>query len=351
MLRSGNFPFRFKQIKKDNLKFLIIQTAFTGDVVLATPIIEKLKKQYPDSQIDFVLRKGNEDLLKGHPFIHHVYVWNKKASKYLDLFRIIREIRRVQYDHVINLQRFASSGFMTLFSGAKNSSGFKKNPLSFFFKYRYPHEINGGKHEIERNLSLIAYLTEIDFQKPKLYPSSADFASIKKFNNEKEYICIAPASVWHTKQLPLNTWKKLIQLAQGNYDIFLLGGASDMDLCNQLLSESGVQANNNLAGKLSYLESAAIMQGARMNFVNDSAPMHMASAMNANVCAIYCSTIPAFGFRPVSDQSFMIEIQGPLYCRPCGIHGFKACPEKHFKCGKDVTAEKIYAVMSEIQSK
>ena len=62
-------------------KFLIIQTAFIGDVVLATIIIEKLHSNFPDAQIDFLLRKGNEGLLQNHPYLNEVLIWNKKENK------------------------------------------------------------------------------------------------------------------------------------------------------------------------------------------------------------------------------------------------------------------------------
>ena len=73
-----------------------------------------------------------------------------------------------------------------------------------------------------------------------------------------------------------------------------------------------------------------------MNYVNDSAPMHFASAMNAPVTAIYCSTIPGFGYGPLSDIRFIVEREEPLYCRPCGLHGYDNCPEGHFKCALDI---------------
>lgn len=327
------------------MKFLIIQTAFAGDVVLATPLIEKIKRNFPDSKIDFLLRKGNENLLEAHPLLNKVYVWDKKTAKYAGLFRIILEIRKNKYDHVINLQRFASSGIITLWSASKSSSGFNKNPLSFGFKFRYKHILDQGYHEIERNLSLISHLTDSSFERPKLYPSLKDYHSIKAYQTRVPYICIAPASVWFTKQLPMKTWVQLIELAKKDYVVYLLGGPSDLELCDKILSQSGLPEKNNLCGKLNFLESAALMEKAKMNFVNDSAPMHIASAMNANVCAIYCSTIPAYGFRPISDVSFILEMQGPLYCRPCGIHGLSSCPERHFKCAKDIRAERIYAVL------
>jgi len=101
----------------------------------------------------------------------------------------------------------------------------------------------------------------------------------------------------------------------------------------------------NLSGKLSFLESAALMQGAVMNFVNDSAPMHMASAMNAPVTAVYCSTVPSFGFGPLSDKSFVVETLEKLSCRPCGLHGYKDCPQGHFKCAYSIANKKLQSVL------
>jgi heptosyltransferase-2 len=73
--------------------------------------------------------------------------------------------------------------------------------------------------------------------------------------------------------------------------------------------------------------------------------MHIASAMNAPVCAVYCSTVPAFGFGPLSDESYIMEIDEPLYCRPCGLHGHRACPEGHFRCAKEIRTERLVEVL------
>ena len=93
------------------------------------------------------------------------------------------------------------------------------------------------------------------------------------------------------------------------------------------------------------MESAALMKDAVMNFVNDSAPMHLASAVNAPLCTIYCSTVPGFGFGPLSDISEVIEVDEELNCRPCGLHGHRSCPEGHFKCALEISNEKIQAVI------
>ena len=72
-------------------KILIIQTAFIGDVVLATALLEKWRRFYPEDQIDFLVRKGNEGLLDGHPFLHEVLIWNKKENKTKNLFQLLKK--------------------------------------------------------------------------------------------------------------------------------------------------------------------------------------------------------------------------------------------------------------------
>jgi len=323
-------------------KFLIIQTAFIGDVVLATPLIEKLHHFFPDAEIDFLLRKGNEQLFTGHPFIHEVLIWDKKVNKQKNLFRMLTRIRKNRYDKVINLQRFLATGLLAAFSGANEIIGFDKNPLSFLFTRKIKHYYGGDQpvHEITRNLELIKEFTDDNEFKPKLYPSQTDFNYIDALLSSK-FITVSPASVWFTKQFPPSKWISFIKSIPGGMGIYLLGGPGDISLC-EFISESCNRTELKvLTGSLTYLQSAALMSRAIMNYVNDSAPMHFASAMNAPVTVVYCSTIPGFGFGPLSEIRYIVEIDHPLYCRPCGLHGYKSCPEKHFRCAMDIRPEQI----------
>ena len=313
-------------------KILVIQTAFIGDVILATGVLEKLHQHYPQAQLDFLVRKGNEGLVKNHPFLNQTLVWNKKAGKYKNLMKMLKAIRSERYDLVVNIQRFANSGFLTAFSKGKVKVGFDKNPFSWAFDKKVPHYINNGKHEIERNHDLIAEFTDVVAAKPKLYPTSSDFEKVNALKAEP-FICFAPASVWFTKQYPKEKWIEFLSSTSFTGRVYALGAPSDQALCDEIIQKSGHQKAENLCGKLSLLESAALMKDAHMNFVNDSAPMHLASAMNAPTAAIFCSTIPDFGFGPLADNSKVIQIEEPLACRPCGLHGKKSCPEGHFKCG------------------
>ncbi len=321
-------------------KILIIQTAFLGDVILATPLIEKLKMFYPESSIDFLLRKGNEGLLKNHPKLRQVIIWDKRSGKYNSLSKVAKDVRKEKYDVLVNLQRFASSGVITTASNAKMRIGFNKNPLSFSFTHKFPHVIDKKMHEVARNLSLIEHLTDPSFQRPVLYPSESNLAKVKQFK-QTPYVCIAPASVWFTKQFPAEKWIELIDKLDPDKHVYLIGAPGDLDLCDEIKEKSVHGSVTILAGELNLLESAALMKDAKMNYVNDSAPMHMASAVNAPVTAIYCSTVPDFGFGPLSDESTILQIDEQLPCRPCGLHGKKSCPKDHFKCGYDINVDKV----------
>lgn len=316
-------------------KILIIQTAFLGDVILATPVIERLHRCYPDAQIDFLLRKGNESLLAGHPHLHRVLVRDKRGDgKVKSLRKTLKSVRTERYDLVVNLHRFLSSGIIAGFSGAKQIVGFDKNPLSWRFTRKFPHQF-GSKdqpiHEVDRNLSLIAHLTDGPDDPMRLYPSDEDVAQVKRSGN---YYCIAPTSVWFTKQWPAEKWVALADRLPADADVLLLGAPGDTEACQAIVSASKHPRVEVLAGKLSLLQSAALMRGAVMNYVNDSAPLHLASAMDAPVVAVFLSTVPEFGFGPRGRGGQIVETTEKLDCRPCGIHGFKTCPKGHFKCAE-----------------
>ena len=348
---------------------LLIQTAFIGDVILATALVEYLATHEPGAPLDVLVRRGNEGLLAGNPHIRRVLIWDKKNKKYPNLLRLLGQIRREKYGRVVTLQRFASTGFLTAFSGAAERVGFAENPFSRFFTRRVPHVIGDGTHEVERNLSLIkndklkikneSLDTDnssptirredeiFNSTKPRLYPTPADEAAAAPYAAVGKYICIAPTSVWFTKQYPAEKWLDLLAALPPHLPVYLLGGPPDAAACERLAQAAGRPGLVSLAGRLSLPASAALMRGAVLNYVNDSAPLHLCSAVDAPVCAIFCSTVPAFGFGPLSTFSRVVEHPGALACRPCGLHGHARCPLGHFRCALEIETPQLLAALAE----
>lgn len=331
------------------MKILIVQTAFIGDVILATSMAETIASLRPGSQIDFLVRNGNEGLLKNNPLISNVIVWNKK-KKLKSLFSSLALIRREKYDAVVNIQRFMNSGILTAFSGSKKRIGFSSNPASAMFTHKIQHKIphitphGGYLHEVQRNAQLLkAIIPELDIQKtqaPKLYFNREIETKILELTSGLEsYIVLAPTSVWFTKQWSAQRWSELAKALSAKHKLFFIGAPADREAIENIIDAS--PNCENLAGKLSLLESAYLMRDAARVFVNDSAPLHLASSVNAKTTAIFCSTIPEFGYTPLSDDSVVITRHPRLECQPCGLHGKKQCPLGHFKCSLEIIADEV----------
>lgn len=320
-------------------RILVIQTAFIGDAILATSLLETLHAGLPEASIDLLIRKGNESLFHVHPYLNRILIWDKKGGKYKSLFGLLKQIRKTRYDYVLNLQRYGSTGLLTAFSKAGVTIGFDKNPFSRLFSQRFRHQFGKGIHEVERNYLLATPLTDAPLQKPRIYPTAEDYQRVTEYQ-KTPYYCIAPTSVWYTKQFPLSQWSKLIHQLPDHFPVYLLGAPGDFEAAEELKKTTHGKKVVNLCGKLNLLQSAALMQGARLNYVNDSAPMHLCSAVDAPVCAVYCSTVPDFGYGPLSTESYVIETELTLPCRPCGIHGHRQCPQGHFNCAMTIDTSK-----------
>lgn len=327
---------------------LIIQTAFIGDVILSTVLVENIKRNFPDAKIDFLTKKGNESLLENHPYLSNVFTWNKKEGKYRHLFQLLKTIRRQRYDLIINVQRFAATGLLAGLSGAKQIIGYNKNPFKFLFTHRVAHRLGEDYpfvHEISRCNDLLETIVSNPVKKPRIYPSPADYQHVAPYS-EQPFIVVAPGSVWFTKQVPVQKWIAIINRLPGTLPIYIIGSEKEESIARTIIDGLPTHTQiHSLTGKLTLLQSAALMQSAVFNIVNDSAPLHLASAVDAPVIALYCSTSPAFGFTPLSTESYSIEADEPLPCHPCGLHGKAACPENHFNCGKLLNEQKIAALV------
>lgn len=327
---------------------LIIQTAFIGDTILASHFARAVKDQYPHSKIHFFLRKGNESVIQGLPTIEKTWVWSKENGKTKNLIKLIMELRKIKFDMVFNLHRHFNSGLVTALMKSPMKVGFKQNPLSFFYTRKIHHQIPDprGWHEVQRNLELIPGFKIVDnskIYKPELPLQEKNFQKVSPFVNEP-YFVIAPASVWFTKAWSEEKFRELttglVQLGK----VYFIGAPSDRELCDRIRKD--LPQTENLCGLLSLLDSAALMKNAKRVFVNDSAPLHLASCVNAKTTAIFCSTVPAFGYTPLADDSVVVDVGNSLSCRPCGLHGHKNCPLGHYKCSQDIEVKKVLATIS-----
>ncbi len=247
---------------KPNPKILVIQTAYLGDVILTLPVVQNIKKQLPEAEIDFMCIPQTEEVLKNNPYITNLIVYDKRGkSKASKLREIISRVRKSEYDIVLSPHRSFRSALITHLSGAKIRIGFNRNSMSNLLTHSVPYI--SDTHEILRNLELVKSIPGIlltdenQILKPELFPSEDDKEIVDKLftphtTHSRHYISLAPCSKWFTKQLPKNISIEIIySLIDKGYKVILIGGKDDISYCNEIESEAKTEMLLNMCGKLS----------------------------------------------------------------------------------------------------
>jgi heptosyltransferase-2 len=336
-------------------KILIVQTAFLGDVILTTPLIKGIKKISPDSFLSFLLIPETQDVLANNPRLDEIIIYDKrnKEKGIHFFFSLVKKVKSKGFDKALIPHRSLRSACLCFLSKIPRRIGFDRSAGSFLFTRKVKYQKN--HHEIERNLSLLSNFKEKKEFLPELFPSQEDFSKVEMFFRDQnldageKLVGMAPGSIWATKRwLPQRFGQVADRLMKDSKaNIVFLGSKEDEDLCYQisnLMKKQPIMA----AGKMSFLQASALISKCEVILSNDSAPVHMAVAVGTPVVEIYGSTTPQFGFYPYGDKNVIIE--KPLYCRPCGIHGKNKCPEKHFRCMREITAEQVFeAIMRVLQ--
>ncbi len=333
-------------------RILIIQTAFLGDVILSTPLIKALRELFPDSFISYLLIPETKKVLENNPYLNEILVYDKRNKKGpIQFFRMVGKIKERGYDLAVIPHRSIRSALLSYLSNISQRIGFDNSVGSFLFANKVHYVKN--VHEIERNLLL---LSDFDYHpinvNPELFPSSDDYSYARNLlhdsdiREDEKIVGIAPGSVWATKRWLPERFAEVADLLQqkSGVKVVFLGSEEDEKLCKRIAGQMKTQSVI-LAGKTDILQSAAIISLCRVILSNDSAPVHIASAMKRPVVAIFGSTIPEFGFAPYGEGHLIV--QKKMECRPCGIHGKQKCPQKHFNCMKEITTEEVFkAVVS-----
>ena len=336
------------------MNILIIHTAFIGDIVLSTALVSKVKEKYPDSDIYYLTTPLGKEILKNNPKIKEIIVYDKKGKDkgFGAFISFVRKIRKLKIDVCLTPHRYLRSSILSFLSGASIRVGYDIASLSFVYNKKIKYDKT--KHEVEKLLSFVD-------DSPKrfeleMYPSEKDKIKIdtilKNFSQNKKIILIAPGSKWFTKRWPEEYFKTLIQNLVKRNDLLIVitGGKEEKEI--ELNLDSKVL---DLRGEISLLELAELTKRAILVVSNDSAPIHITSAFpNTRIVGIFGPTVKEFGFFPCSKNSKVFEING-LYCRPCAIHGGNFCPEKHFRCMREITPDlvenEIYNYITGIDSK
>ena len=318
------------------MNILIVQCSFLGDMILSTPVIRAICEQHPNALLTLMTTPLAAPLMKSDPDLSEVMVFDKRGREkgISGILKKAAQLKQKKFDQVYSLHRSYRTALVLFLAGIPARIGFLEASLSFLYSRRIKR-LDKGHHAVLRNLSLIKDFSANQAAAPemKLFtPDSAGMspAVLAETAKSQPYAVLAPGSAWETKKWNWQGFARLsVLLDEMDIRVFLIGGPDETGTCGKIADKGSA---GDFSGKLSLAETLFLMNQACLVVTNDSMAMHMASATKRPTVAVFCSTIPSFGFGPWQNPlSIIVEPQG-LDCRPCGDHGHRICPNGTNAC-------------------
>jgi heptosyltransferase-2 len=348
---------------------LVIQTSFLGDMVLTTPLLARLAERGP---VDVVATPANAGLLANHPAVRDIIVFDKRgaARGLRGLKRIANQVRwrettggrELRNTRVAYLaQGSVRSATLAILGGVGERVGFATSSARLLYTRRvaYRQDLHHAAR-LWQLASVVANELPDAPLAPSLYPGAQDIAAVNalleanRVAANEPLIALAPGSVWATKRWP--SYEALAENIARNpllssHRVVVVGTLADRGLAEAIgerLLHLGAPAVVDATGRLSLLASADLLSRSRALVTNDSAPLHLASAMGTPTVALFGPTVPAFGFGSLAPTHVELGARA-LPCRPCHAHGPQACPLGHWKCMRELSPDSVTQALAQLQ--
>jgi heptosyltransferase-2 len=325
-----------------------VQTSFLGDVVLTTPLLSALRRELRPRRLAVVVRPEAAPLLAHHPCVDEVLLDDKRGADggLTGLVRVARRLRAERFDVAVAPHRSLRTALVLTLAGIPLRIGFAIPPGAMLYHVRVPRE--RSRQDVERNLALMAAFgsrPEAHLEAPRLVPDPAAEERARQLLVQagvegRVLYGVCPGSVWATKRWSAEGYGALVRGLRSDDDtqVLLLGGPDDAAVAEAVQHHAGGSAVN-FVGRTDLETFVAVVARLRALVSNDSAPMHVATALGIPVVAIFCATTPAQGYRPYGTRAAVVEAD--LECRPCGRHGGRRCPRGTGDCMRLVGAAEV----------
>ncbi len=332
------------------MRVLLVRLSSLGDVVLASAAVEALRSARPDAEIHVLTKPAFREVFANNPGVTSQVDWDPGRGP----GDLVRRVRAGRYDHVVDLHRNLRTLLLRLAARGPRWHGCRKGVVRrrVAVALRRP-AVLPRDHVVDRYVAALGGLgvPPVRFL-PRVYPGGGDRARAAAlleaagWDGGSAPVGLAPGARWATKAWPADRWRELAGRvrAGGGFPV-VLGGGGDAALGHDILA-AGPGAN--LAGETSILETAAVLERCAVLVTNDSAPLHLATAVGTRVVALFGPTVRGFGFYPLGPGDVVVEQDLP--CRPCSLHGDDRCPRGHPRCMVDVEVDEVGARMASLET-
>ncbi len=318
---------------KEIKKILVIRLSALGDTIHTLPLVNALRKEFKNAQIDWIVEDKAAKFVVNNPLINNVYVLEKKKwqkqgflTAQKEFFNIIKKIRIENYDVAADTQQLLKSSIIMGLSKGKRKIALDGGRE---FSRIFANEIikTGKKqfdinyHVVKRNLEIAKYLgckdLEIEFVLPDFTNEySQNIVNIiDNLDKAKKTIVIAPATTWDNKHWKIQGWIDVINEFKDKNNIIITASEKEKDLTSKILANIQNKNITDLSGKTSLSDLVYIYKNADIIVSPDSGSAHIAWAVRKpKIITLFFAT-SALRTAPYGDKYF--SVSSDLTCSPC----------------------------------
>jgi lipopolysaccharide heptosyltransferase II len=326
---------------------LVIRTDRVGDVLLSTPAVRALREQFPQSRISFLATPYTKELLLGNPDISEMLVYDHHLSLTGKL-RFIGELKRRNFDLAVVLFPAFLPALIAFLSGAPFRAGYPVDGSGFLLTEKVGLD-NRYKHEIESSLEVVRVIgVDTANKKPALIVTPEAEAYAEAFFTKNDIVVsdavvgVHPGAFEEYQRWEASGFAQAADflISELKAKVIILGGSLDRETKNAVI-KSMKQAPIVSDDNLNLQQLAALIKRCRVFLGNNSGPMHIASALEVPVVAVFGSIHPMDSqskWAPYGENNIIVK--KAVDCQGCD----PACC-RDYKCIKSVTAQEVIAAL------
>ena len=331
----------------DLRRVLLVRLSSLGDVLLMTPLLNLLRAVCPQAEIDVLTKLEYRDLLRCNPGVTRLLTFDSEQS----LSHTLSGLRARTYDLAVDLHFTLRSQLLLRMVRARRRLTYNKRVL------RRAALVRLGWNTLRNSMSVpelyAAPLRRLGLEghlgPPTMHLDSGSAKAALDhiarslpggFNGP--LLALAPGARWPTKRWPVERFAAVARdlSKEKGAAVVVLGGPGEVQLASALCDNLDVPVID-VAGTLSLMRSAALLSRCSLLISNDSGLMHMATALQVPVVAIFGPTVQEFGFYPFQAPAEVLS--DPLPCRPCSTKGSMRCPRGHHACMQNISSARVLA--------
>ena len=321
-------------------RILLIKLRYLGDVVLSTPLLPLLKKQFPNAKITFLVNPGTAAVLQDNPYLDEVWVLPKKS--WWTQLRFIQRLRRAKFDTVIDLTDGDRSAFLSRLSGAVTRLGYNRERRwrGRFYSQVLPSAY-GSMHMVEYHQQALEPLgitasvgnPEIHLQSAITEPKEEDFAEV--FTQGQPLVLFHPTARYTFKAWPIERFAVLADcLSEQGVNVGLIGSPKEIQIGQQIRNLTKHKPIS-LMGSTKLSQLIALMKRSDLIIGNDGGPMHIAAAVGCPVLGLFGPSDPlVWGPRGLSVK----VIYKGVNCEDCCSKG---CSRGEESCMRQISVKEV----------